>query len=246
MTTCDFSTFCYEGDMLRLHSPGQLKKQVESNDYDFNQIIVVHQNCKPPSYYFNFPDYEDANIICPQISHIDDVLSDFNIKLEGQYQSPTDKHHTWKPHVVNHLTAIQQTQAEYIVFADNDCWIRLQPDNDSWVEKGIDILKANNNIFIVSPNDGEPERITRRMSQQMFLVRVDDFRNMDFNQPGWDGNTDIPGGPMPEYHAMLEGRMHHYCKHTNRNRYVLGSEYRYWHFNKIKADGSFELDYDKW
>ncbi len=239
----DFATFCYEGDMLRLHLPGQLKKQVERNHYDFNKVIIVYQQCHFPAQYHIFPDCH-FRITTHRIDNIDEVLTDFDIDLEGQYQSPTDKHHTWKPHVVNHLRAIQESKADYIVFADNDCWIRHQPD--SWVEKGINILKANNDIFMVSPNDGEPERITRRMSQQMFLVKVDDFKNMDFNQPGWDKNTDIPGGPMPEYHAMLEGRIHHYCKHVNRSRYVLSSEYRYWHFNKIKADGSFELDYDKW
>ncbi len=233
----DFATFCYEKDMLRLHAPGQLKKQVESNQFDFNEVIVIYQNCKPPSYYFVFPDC-DFNISTHKINYIDDVLSDFNVKLQGQYQSPTDKHHTWKPHVVNHLKAIGETKAQYIVFADNDCWIRHQPN--SWVEKGINILKGNNSIFIVSPNDGEPERITRRMSQQMFLVKVDDFRNMDFNQPGWDGNVHVPGGPFPEYFALLEGRMELYCRSVNRHRYVLAPEYRYWHFNKIDKDGNFE------
>jgi hypothetical protein len=82
-------------------------------------------------------------------------------------------------------------------------------------------------IFIVSPNDGEPERRTQRFSQQMFLARVKEFRNADFNQPGWDGNVNIPGGPMPEYWAMLEGRMELHCRMTGQYRYVLGPEYRY-------------------
>ncbi len=232
----DFATFCYSKDANRLHSPGQLKMQVDRNDYPFDNVIVVYQKCASPNYRplgdIGYPIQEVV------INFIDDILVQFNVKLDDQYQSPTDKHHTWKPHVVNHLAAISETDADYIVFADNDCWIRHQPD--SWVEKGIDLLKSNPNIFIISPNDGEPERFTQRMSQQMFLVNVRQFREMDFNQPGWDGDTNIEGGPMPEYHGMLEGRIHHYCVAENRYRYVLSPEYRYWHWNRINKDGNFE------
>jgi hypothetical protein len=121
-----------------------------------------------------------------------------------------------------------------------------QPEHTSWIERGIEILQAMPEIFIISPNDGEPERKTQRMSQQMFLARVNEFRHADFNQPGWDGNVNIPGGPMPEYWAMLEGRMELHCRATGQYRYVLGSEYRYYHFNRLRADGHFETDTSKY
>jgi hypothetical protein len=216
----DFATFCHSGDAERLHKPGQLIKQVTSNNYDFNKVLVVHQRCNPADYE---PfDIETQDIV---ITDLDDVLRRFNINLNGQYTSTTDKAHHWKYHVVNHLAAAEISQSEYIVFADADCWIISQPQ--SWINLAIRVLSVHPEIFLVSPNDGEPERQTQRMSQQMFMVRTGEFRQADFNQPDWDGNTNIPGGPMPEYWGMLEGRMELYCKSVDKYRYVLPPEYRY-------------------
>jgi len=239
----DFATFCHAGDAHRLHAPGQLKKQVESNGFDFDEVIVIHQNCNPQ---FNFPDCNHLLLTSYQINSIDEILRLFNINLDGQYTSTTDKAHRWKVHVVNHLAAIQRSSADCIVFADNDCWMVEQSENKSWVERGIQILDAYPEIFIVSPNDGEPERYTSRFSQQMFLARVEEFRFADFNQPEWDGNVNIPGGPMPEYWGMLEGRMELFCRMTGQYRYVLGPEYRYWHHNRLNEQGLFEEDRSKY
>jgi len=230
VTTVAFATFCYSGAAHRLHAPGQLARQVESNEYPFDQIIVVYQECQPSDC---LPiELDHAAII---IRDIDTALMEAGICLDApQYQSPTDKHHSWRVHVVNHVIAIRHIRADYVVFADSDCWMIHQPD--SWVGRGIAAL-CDPQIFIVSPNDGEPGRLTQRMSQQMFMVRASDFFMADLNQPGWDGNTDIPGGPMPEYWAMLEGRMELYCRHTGRYRLVLTEAWRYWHFNRLTADG---------
>jgi len=243
MTTVTFATFCHIGDALKLHTPGQSRKQVESNGYAFDEIIIVYQLCNPNDY--NSLLEPDMPITQVEIIDIDDVLWAFEIDFDKpQYISPTDKAHRWKHHVVNHLKAISEATTDYIVFADADCWIVNQPR--SWVEFGIEKLEANKSIFIVSPNDGEPERLTRRMSQQMFMARTEEFRNADFNQPNWDGNVNIPGGPLPEYWGMLEGRMELYCRVTNQWRYVCPPEYRYWHHNKTTANGLFETDYSKW
>lgn len=238
----DFCTFCHKGDAHLLHYPGHLKRQVESNNFDFDEVWIIYQLC-------NYYDYPELEIRANQeiIEDLDLTLKAFGINLDGQYISDVDKAHHWKYHVVNHLAGLWHTNADYIVFADNDCWMKSQPENKSWVEVGIGVLEEYDNIFIVSPNDGEEGRITRRMSQQMFLVRVDDFRNMDFNQPGWDGNVNIPGGPMPEYWGMLEGRMEIWCNHINKFRYVMTPDYRYWHFNRINPEtGYYETDYSKW
>jgi len=238
----DFATFCYSGDAHRLHHPGQLQKQVDSNNYPFDNVIIVYQDLVPGDY-----ELEDINypIIRMPISDFDRLLTHFDINLTGQYQSSTDKHHNWKHHVINHLAAILATGADYIVFADNDCWMVNQPEGLSWVQAGIDILRENPHVFIVSPNDGEEARLTQRMSQQMFLVNVDNFRSMDFNQPGFD--FEVTNHPeMPEYHAMLEGRIHYHCVTANRFRYVLPPEYRYWHHNRLTKEGLFEVDYSKY
>lgn len=237
----DFATFCYKGDAHRLHTANQLARQVGSNRYPFSKLIIVYQECDPLDYPPLGLEVETVLII-----NVDNALANLGIDMSRpQYASQTDKAHTWKYHVVNHLAAIHRSDADYIVFADNDCWMVRQPGGKSWVERGIEILQ-NTGIFIVSPNDGEPERKTRRMSQQMFLARAGEFRNADFNQPGWDGNVNIPGGPMPEYWGMLEGRMELYCQATGQYRYVLGPQYRYWHHNRLRADDLFETDMSKY
>lgn len=245
MPTVDFATFCFAGDAHRLHAPGQLDKQVSSNNYPFNRAIVVYQNCDPNDYAYPYCTYSINQVV---IGNIDAILKSSGIDLNReQYQSPTDKHHSWKNHVVNHLMAVNVSRSDYIVFADNDCWMVRQPSlGKSWVEYGIEILANNPDVFIVSPNDGEEERETQVMSQQMFMARTDEFRNANLNQPGYSGNPrDYP--EMPEYHAMLEGRIHHYCKATGKFRYVLPPEYRYWHFNRINAETNhFEMDLSKY
>jgi hypothetical protein len=243
----DFATFCHAGDAHRLHAPGQLRKQAESNRFEFNRLIIIYQACKADDY--DLPDDTDDMVISinrVSFYDLDGVLKDWNIDIEGQYSSQVDKAHYWKYHVVNHLVAAEATTADYIVFADNDCWMIKQPEHVSWVERGVEILQAMPEIFIVSPNDGEPERKTMRFSQQMFLTRVNEFRDADFNQPNWDGNVNVPDGPMPEYWAMLEGRMELYCRVTGQYRYVLGPEYRYWHHNQLNEDDLFETDMSKY
>ena len=232
----DFATFCYAADAHRLHKPGQLEKQVLSNGYNFNQVIIVYQLCEPNGMLqCSYP----VNQVVIRV--IDNVLKAFDIDLNReQYQSPTDKHHTWKQHVVNHLMAVNISKSDYIVFADNDCWMIKQPH--SWVSVGIGILATDPDIFIVSPNDGESERKTQVISQQMFMARTDEFRQADFNQPGYSGNPrDYP--EMPEYHAMLEGRIHYHCVASGKYRYVLPPEYRYFHHNRLNEDGTYKTNY---
>jgi len=246
MTSVSFATFCYSGDAEMLHQPGQLEFQINSNDYPFDDIVIVYQNCNPDDYIVDYS--KKIKKVTITDKEFDPLLEAFGIDTNRQqYISDTDKLHTWKNHVVNHLRASAVVAGDYIVFADADCWIKEQ--RASWVKKGIDILENNSSIFIVSPNDGEAERTTRTMSQQMFLVRKTDWLSADFNQPGWHG--DVRKHPeMPEYHGMIEGRIHHYCKHINKWRYVLGPDYRYWHSNKICTDDTgqkyFEKDYSKW
>lgn len=246
MTTIDFATFCFKGDAHRLYAPGQLRRQVESNNYRFNRIIVVHQCCNPAD-FGGFDGLEVAAPIIEDEAHIDRILTEASIDLSRpQYESDTDHAHRWRYHVVNHLWAARNSEADYIVFADSDCWMVRQPAGVSWVDMGLAILRSNPDIFIVSPNDGEPARKTQRMSQQMFMVKVEDFLFADWNQPGWDGNVNVPGGPFPEYWSLLEGRMELYCKIVGRHRYVLPPEYRYWHHNKLTPEGYFETDRTKY
>ncbi len=247
MKTVDFATFCYSGDAERLHAPGQFKMQVESNNFEFNNTHILYQSINFLDYDYNrLRDECEFNISVDSVMDIDWELEYYGIDInKKQYVSDTDKAHTWKNHVVNHISVIGGlVGVDYIVFADNDCWMVEQPMGRSWVEHGIKILEYNPSVFIVSPNDGESERKTRRMSQQMFLVKVDDFREANFNQPGYTGNPNNYD-TMPEYHAMLEGRMEYHCRESGQFRYVLGSKYRYFHHNRLTEDGRFDTDYEK-
>lgn len=207
--------------------------------------MVVHQQCTPL-------DFENPNFVdCPFLVHnyiVEDLnkpLLRFNVDIDkSQYVSETDKQHTWKNHVVNHLEGITHSRADYIVFADSDCWIINQPH--SWVGLGCTILESHPDVFMVSPNDGEEERKTQVISQQMFLVRTSDFRNVNWNQPGYTGNP-RDYQEMPEYMAMLEGRIHFYCKTVGKYRYVLPPKWRYWHHNRINPETDyFETDLSKY
>jgi hypothetical protein len=242
----DFATFVHTGDAPKLHKPGQLSLQVNSNNYRFDQVIIVYQRCSPSDY----PPLEDIGLPVMTQSILDEDMIDNTLKMYGvdpfktQYESDTDKVHRWRYHVVNHLFALVYSESDFIVFADADCWMVEQPNNQSWIEVGIKLLLNNRDIFIVSPNDGERERRTLRMSQQMFLARTQEFRYADFGQPGYSGNP-RDYDTMPEYHAMLEGRMEYHCRLVNKYRYVLGPEYRYWHHG-LTTDGHWELDRSKY
>jgi len=235
----DFITFCCPKDAYLLHHEGHLKRQVESNLFEFNKVWAIHQNCISS-------EYKPFNIECetPSIGgiQINKILIDGGIDVAKEQYHSEDKAHYWKYHVVNHLFGLQISDADYIVFADNDCWMK-EPIN--WINRGIALMNSKPDALIISPNDGESPRKTLRMSQQMFMCKRLDFLNIDWNQPGYSGNVrDYP--QMPEYHAMLEGRMEHYGRHVDRYRYVLERRYRYWHHNRLGADGYYEVDYSKY
>jgi hypothetical protein len=225
--TCDFCTFCYSGIADKFYAPGQLKKLVETNNYVFDNVIIVYQCCSANDYpKFNVP-FNIKSISIADENEIDEILAKFNID-KPQYVSSKNRKHFWKYHTVNHLRAILEVESDYVVMCHADCW--MLENKDYWVEKGIEILHNNPNIFIVSPGDGEGERLTQRISQQMFLTRTSEFKCADFNQPDWDENPHVPGGPFPEYWGALEGRMELHCRKVEKYRYVLSDEYRYWHY----------------
>lgn len=243
-----FATFCHKGDIHRLHAPGQFRKQLESNRYPFDQICIVYQETTPTEEQLNEIDgWHNIDTYALYVYDVEEDLRYYGIDVDKpQYTSSTDQAHRWQGHVVNHIIAIHHVHTDYVVFADNDCWMVSQPLNESWVEWGIRLLEQSPKAFIISPNDGEPERATTRFSQQMFLARADEFRKADFNQPGWDGNVNVAGGPFPEYWALLEGRMEIYCRTTGQKRYVLGPEFRFWHHNRLNDKGLFETDTSKY
>lgn len=221
--TVGYGTFCCPKDQDRILAIAT--KNVESHRHKFDAKFFVFQRC-------------NESLVCPdgfnpiRISDADypEILSSFGIvnpdpDVEKWTHGWSASHYGFH-HCVNHLAVLQKAETDYIVFADGDCYIKESPADPTWVDRGIRILESDPSVFVVSPNEGGPERHERIMSQQMFLINRKRFLEMEYIQ--WDG-VFPDGGPMAEYHFMLEGRIARYMAKYNLSRYVLPPAYRYWH-----------------
>ena len=219
--TVDFATYCCAKDVDKLEPV--FNRHVKSHGYDFDVINIIFQRIpmravsKPAKGYHigrhNYNQILISNGINPDNKEADD------------YTHGWDAAHYWKHHCVNHLKALNKSTADYIVLADADCYIKEQPR--SWVTEGIKILESDKSILVVSPSDGtKGAHQTQNMSQQVMLVNRKRLLKIDFDLP-FEGFKE--GGPMQEYYFMLEGRIGRYMEKNNLYRYMLSSQFRYWH-----------------
>lgn len=232
--TVDFATYCCHKDIDKLYD--NFIEHYQSHQYDFNNAFLIHQRCLPEGERHGVFDSitrlkeSVPNIISLSIfeSMYDDILSSNGINPDNKeaddYTHGWGHSHYWRHHCVNHLVALENSTADYIVMSDADCHIQGQPD--SWVIKAIEVLKSNSNILIVSPSDGSKSHKTQTMSQQLFICDRKRLQEIDFDTP-FTGFRD--GGPMQEYYFMLEGRIGRYMENNNLWRYMLDNNYRYWH-----------------
>lgn len=207
--------------MEKLHSA--YFNHVASHNFDFNERHIIYQRVEP----------KDVGIASNAVVHhikeedYDSILERHNINPNNQeaddYTHGWNAPHYWKHHCVNHLVALENSDADYIVMADADCHML---DMTNWVEKGIKLLKDDKSILVVSPNDGTSSRKTMTMSQQLFLCHRERMLSIDFDLP-FKGFKD--GGPMQEYYWMLEGRIGRYMENNGLFRFILPEQYRYWH-----------------
>jgi hypothetical protein len=217
--TVDFFSYCCHKDKDKLLPA--LDDHVKSHGYNFNSVNVVFQRTEIVegnynSHYIAESEYNkilSANGIDPDNAEADDYTHGWSAA------------HYWKHHCVNHLKALNESKADYIVLADADCYIKNQ--RHSWIDEGIKILRNDKSVLVVSPSDGTPKsHKTQNMSQQMFLCDRQRLLSIDFDLP-FEGFKD--GGPMQEYYFMLEGRIGRYMEKKNLFRFMLNSEFRYWH-----------------
>jgi hypothetical protein len=238
MTTVTLATHCHSRDLPRLHAPGVLEELISCHGFPFNEILVIHQRCEGLQYsipkddyilVLDIPEIEYPHILNSfGIPHLDPV----GIELTHGWDAP----HYYEHHCVNHCREIiASRQYDYIVFTDADCRIVNQPD--SWIAKGIEILEKYPEAFIVAPSDGGQEfnfvadgcRFTQTVSQQIFMGRTKQFKELDFTNLQWDGKFDAPYGPFQEFYMLFEGWMFRYMRANNLYRAVLPESYRYWH-----------------
>jgi len=237
--TVDFATYCCEKDKDKLHA--NFLDHVQSHNYTFDQIHLIYQRVSLPDNGLSSKDsinnrlsfWGDLNVNSYQIKEKDyhSILKDGGIKSKNKeadkYTHGWNGPHYWKHHCVNHLTAMRESTADYLVFSDADCHIKSQPVGVSWVEKAILALKRDPSILLVSPSDGGGrERKTQNMSQQIFLADRKRLKAIDFDLP-FTGFRD--GGPFAEYYFMLEGRIGRYMEKHELFRLILDDRYRYWH-----------------
>lgn len=246
--TVAFITFCHPPRYVeKLHRPGVLAGIIQSHQYKFDEIVVIHQRCRSNDYPpFDIP----ARPVDLPESEFDDLLRRFRVnphnpRADELSHGPTGAHF-WRHHLVNHLRGAEVTHSDYIVFADCDTYMKSQPEDEpGWIDVGISILETYPDVLIVGPGDGGdggggmgeggrlPDAIgarrTQNVSQQLFICRGEQFRyEVNFDVP-WDGKFDAPGGPMQEFYIMLEGRLFLYMRESGTWRAVLPDRWRYWH-----------------
>jgi hypothetical protein len=244
-----FVTFCHPPRYAeKLHRPGVLRAMVRSHGWDFNDVLVVHNQCRAADYPAF--DYACRTADLPR-GAFDPLLARYGVEPDNpvaeEMTHGEGAAHWWKVHVVNHLFGLERTDSDHVVFADCDTWIKGQPS--SWVGVGLAILANRPDVLIVSPGDGaqhggpgeggqwpDGTRLTRNVSQQLFLCRADEFRGeVDFDVP-WNGRFDAPGGPFAEYYWLLEGRLNRYMGQSGQWRAVLPDAWRYWHDSYWERD----------
>lgn len=246
-----FCTYCHpQAYVKKLHKPGVLSGIVESHQYKFDDVVVVHQKCKASDYQ---PiDYPCRTVDLPR-EEFDPLLLRFGINPDNQRAEETTHGegaaHWWKAHVVNLIKSAEVTTTDYIVLADCDTFIKSQPPDRTWIDEGIYLLDAYPHVLIVGPGDGAENggpgeggklpngaRLTRNVSQQLFLCRGEQFRKeINFDLP-WDGECWAPGGPFIEWYTMMEGRLGMYMRESGTWRAVLPDRFRYWHTGEWGVD----------
>jgi hypothetical protein len=248
-TTC-FATFCHPPHLSKLHAPGVLEEMIASHQHPFDEIIVVHQRCWGLEYRpFGIP---QARIIESE-DYYPQIYDRFNINLDNPIAN-RDCHnpgaaHWWVWHTLNHLIVLEESKADYIVFSDCDCLLINSDPARSWIEEAIEILETYPQVYIVGPSDGGymaedklPEgraRLTRNVSQQLFITRRERFKETEFDIP-WNWEFLAPGGPMAEYYHMMEGRIWRHLHKHGLWRAILPDRWRYWHYNPWEPKGWLE------
>lgn len=242
-----FATFCHPPHLAKLHAPGVLRHIVTSHQTSFDEVLVVHQRCKGLEYR---PITEIAHRILESENYYPQIYDRFHIDLNNPISARDchgpDAAHWWVWHTLNHLITLEEAKSDYIVFSDCDCLI-ISSDARSWVDEAIDILQHYPDVLIVGPSDGGsmaekriPEaRLTRNVSQQLFIANRERLKAMDWDIPfNWEKTA--PGGPFQEFYHLAEGRIWRYLDKNGLWRAILPDRWRYWHSNPWTPEGWLE------
>ena len=141
MKKADYFTYCCHKDIDRLLE--SFDEHWMSHGFDFNSLNIVFQRVNNPK----GPNNYDCHII--EEKDYDTILLDNGINPDNKeaehYTHGWNHAHYWKHHCVNHLVALENSQADYIVMSDADCHIQNQPR--SWVPLALIIMASQKQIL---------------------------------------------------------------------------------------------------
>jgi hypothetical protein len=253
MPTVSFATFSYWKDSPRLHQPEYLKRIIDYHNYNFNEVILVHQRLTNEQKMALPPiDIPNLKIVDSNYENLREFgMPDYDEIAEACCNGESDPHY-YKKHLCNHAAAVKAATSDFILFSDSDIsMVRNGPP--SWINVAIDVLNKYPDVFVVTPDEGgndmwkrAPEgRFTLHSSQQIFLIKRTDLLNMDWNvwwdwplNASWPTKTRnghpngylAPNRPMAQFYKMLEGLIYCWMRKMNKYRFVLdGTRWRYWH-----------------
>ncbi len=223
----------------------------KSHRWNFNKTILIQQDVSNRIELLEVP-----NLVCINTAeYLVDVLTKYGLHPDPDAERWSSGKYYWKNHNINHFVAADYSDAEYILFSDNDCGITKNGEESgvSWVQKAIECLEKYPDVLLVCPDEGGHEcmtrvpegRIVQSCSQQLFLVRRKTFLGIDFSVP-FDASVfesdptlrtstrKAPGDPFKDFYFCLEGRMWRYMDAYKKYRLILNPEWRYDHwFGKI-------------
>jgi hypothetical protein len=216
MTDVTFVTYCCPKDIHKLYAPGALSSLVQSQQYEFAEIILVRQRCR------------DIDVGAPEIpcrvleaEDYPDIRSEFGIiednpgaegRTIGDPTIPGSGKYYWKNHCWNQLIGLKEAQTPYVVFADCDVVLM----GGAWIERAKQILHDKSQILMVSPGHGGPhEYETKDISQIVFLCERERFLALNYEAPM------PPGEAMGGFHYLFEGRVWRYVQQHDLRRVIL-------------------------
>lgn len=204
-------TYCCPKDIRKFYAPGHFRSLVDSHKWSYAEIILIRQRCQGI-------DVGEPEVPCRVLEAEDfpDVRSEFGIvednPLADQHCPPSSKYY-WKWHCWNQLIGLEEAQTPYVAFTDCDVVL----EGDPWVQQAVDILRAQPEIFMVSPGHGGVRDKTQAISQIVFLCDRQQFLNIDYEAP-------FPPGQEPGmFFFVFEGRLARYAITHKLFRMTLGS-----------------------
>lgn len=176
MSKVTFATKCWGQDWRKMLA-GAFERKVASCQYPFHRTLLLANNGVPDhTALFGLSD-----VVINVSSAAPAVLKHFGLMKEdfqGGYN-----------YSIAELTALWYNlgNADYLCYLQGDCLI--DPAYD-WVTPGVKMLEENPEISVISPASAcntWHDPITKKdqfFSDQAFLVRVREFRQPIYNEPG--------------------------------------------------------------